>query len=122
MRGRATPVFDRKRVSTARRTVSVHEEGLRGLVRLYKLLASKTRLQALLALGEGELCVCDISAVLGLSIAAASHQLKALADEGWVRTRKEGKMVYYSLTDKKLHGAISGDLAIMASRRRGRRS
>lgn len=114
---RSTRAFDRDRVSAARQVIAGDGDGLPGLVRLYKLLASRTRLEVLIALGIGELCVGDISRVLGLTVAAASQQLKVLADEGWLRMRKEGKMVYYELSDKKLHDAIRGDLAIMASRR-----
>ena len=45
------------------------------------------------------MCVCDISALLGMSVSAVSHQLKNLRDSNLVKTRRDGKIVYYSLAD-----------------------
>lgn len=63
----------------------------------YGALADPTRLKILLALTHGELCVCDISHVLGLSISATSHQLRLLRNLNLVQSRNDGRMVYYSL-------------------------
>jgi len=72
---------------------------------LFKVFADPSRLKLLYALGTGELCVCDISAALGMSQSAVSHQLAILRGARLVRYRREGKMVLYSLDD--LHvGAI----------------
>jgi len=65
----------------------------------YGALADPTRLRILLALARGELCVCDVSHVIGLSVSATSHQLRLLRDRGIVRSRSDGKMAYYSLSD-----------------------
>jgi len=65
----------------------------------FKTLADKTRVKILHALSREELCVCDISAVLDLSISAVSHQLRTLRSMNLVKYRKEGKVVYYSLDD-----------------------
>jgi len=51
------------------------------------------------ALLEGELCVCDLSAVTGLSQTACSHNLRLLRAARLVRYRKQGRNVYYSLDD-----------------------
>ncbi len=65
----------------------------------FKTLGDKTRVKILYALSKQELCVCDISAVLEMSISAISHQLRILRSMKLVKYRKEGKVVYYSLDD-----------------------
>jgi ArsR family transcriptional regulator, lead/cadmium/zinc/bismuth-responsive transcriptional repressor len=110
------PCFDKERVEAAKRVVSAEETVLPALVDLYKLLGNGTRLKILLALHQGELCVCDMAHVLGLSVPATSHQLKLLRDQGWVRMRNDGKMVYYELNDSGLRDALEGDLALLKLR------
>lgn len=65
----------------------------------FKDLSDLTRLKILLSLSIEELCVCDISALVGVSVSAISHQLRLLKDAKLVKYRKLGKMVYYSLDD-----------------------
>ncbi len=65
---------------------------------LHGALADPSRLKILLALSRGELCVCDVSHVIGLSISATSHQLRLLRNLNLVSYRNDGKMAYYSLT------------------------
>ena len=60
----------------------------------------------LYALDKEELCVCDISALLGMTISAVSHQLKILRDSNLVKTRRNGKVVYYSLADEHVQKVI----------------
>jgi DNA-binding transcriptional ArsR family regulator len=110
---RAIPCFDTERVEAAKKIVSAEENVLPALVELYKLLGNGARLKILLALRQGELCVCDMAHVLGLSVPATSHQLKLLRDQGWVRVRNEGKMVYYALDGSGLREAVEGDLALL---------
>lgn len=112
----AIPCFDRERVEAAKRIVSAEETVLPALVELYKLLGNGARLKILLALREGELCVCDMAHVLGLSVPATSHQLKLLRDQGWLRMRHDGKMVYYEINNSGLRDALEGDLALLKSR------
>jgi DNA-binding transcriptional ArsR family regulator len=65
-----------------------------------KALSDPTRLTLAEALGEGgELCVCDLSWIVGRSQNLVSHHLGALRSRGLVRSRREGKMVMYSLTE-----------------------
>lgn len=66
---------------------------------LYKVFGDETRLRILNALLYSELCVCDISELLEMSHSSISHQLKILRDMKFVKTRKVGKSVYYSLID-----------------------
>ena len=66
----------------------------------FRVLADTTRTKIIYALSGDELCVCDISNVLGMSISAVSHQLRVLRNMRLVKFRKEAKMVYYSLDDE----------------------
>lgn len=67
---------------------------------LLKALADPTRMRILLAMKEGELCVCDLSHLLGMSQSAISHQLRVLRDNRLVSWRREGRQVFYRLADR----------------------
>ncbi len=68
------------------------------LADLFKALSDPTRLRIVSAIGTvGELCVSDISASLGMTQSAISHQLRLLRSFNLVKNRKHGRMVYYSL-------------------------
>ena len=62
-------------------------------------LADPTRFRLIGALAEGEMCVCDLAAALGMRQSAVSHQLRLLRHLGLVRTRRDGRVVYYVLDD-----------------------
>jgi len=66
---------------------------------LLKAVADPTRLRLLSALNTGELCVCDLAAVVGISESAVSHQLRFLRAHRLVTFRKEGRIAYYRLLD-----------------------
>jgi ArsR family transcriptional regulator, lead/cadmium/zinc/bismuth-responsive transcriptional repressor len=66
---------------------------------IFKVLGDPTRMRLLYALAQRELCVCDLSAVLGMTQSAISHQLRVLRGARLVRYRKVGKIVYYRLAD-----------------------
>ncbi len=70
------------------------------LTDFYKVFADSTRTNILFALDKNELCVCDISVLLNMTISAVSHQLKILRDNNLVKTRRTGKEVFYSLSDE----------------------
>jgi ArsR family transcriptional regulator len=70
------------------------------LARTYQALADPTRVRIISALSSTELCVCDIAALLGISQSAISHQLRQMRDLRLVKTRKEGRIVYYALDDE----------------------
>jgi ArsR family transcriptional regulator, lead/cadmium/zinc/bismuth-responsive transcriptional repressor len=77
-----------------------------------KALSDPTRLTLAEALREGEeLCVCDLSWIVGRSQNLVSHHLRALRSHRLVRSRKDGKMVMYSLTGAgaSLLSAVVGD-------------
>ncbi|MBP5519843.1 MAG: helix-turn-helix transcriptional regulator [Treponema sp.] len=69
------------------------------LADFYKIFGDTTRVKILYALDKSELCVCDISALLGMSVSAVSHQLRSLRESDLVRTKRQGKIIYYSLAD-----------------------
>ena len=69
------------------------------LANFYKMLADKTRVKILWALSCESMCVCDLAVLLGKTKSAISHQLKSLRLANLVKYDKQGKVVYYSLTD-----------------------
>jgi DNA-binding transcriptional ArsR family regulator len=69
----------------------------RALARI-KALADENRLLAVSLLRRRkELCACEIQAATGLTHATVSHHMAVLAAAGWVRSRREGKWLYYRL-------------------------
>ena len=67
---------------------------------VFSAIGSETRLKVLFLLSEaGELCVCDLSDILGQSVSRVSHQLRKLKDIGFVKTRKESPTIYYSISN-----------------------
>ncbi len=110
------PCFDHDKISVVRARLEREDKYLPELADSYKLLGNTTRLKILLALAEGELCVCDLAHVLGRSIAATSHQLKLLRDSGWLRKRDDGKMVFYRLYSADRLKALKGDLEMLEVR------
>ena len=75
------------------------EEVLYDLAELFKVFGDPTRLKLLAALLGQEMCVCDLSDLLGISQSAVSHQLRLLRTSRLVNNRREGKSVFYSLDD-----------------------
>ena len=87
------------RVAHARREASPGDE-LERLSLIYKVLGDPSRLKIVMALRRGEMCVCDLAALTGISESAVSHQLRRFKDLSLVKTRRNGQVVYYSLDDK----------------------
>lgn len=72
----------------------------KALSELFRLLGDPTRVRMLYALLEaGELCVCDLAAVVDAPETSVSHALRLLRTAGVVRSRRGGRMVYYRLED-----------------------
>lgn len=74
-------------------------EALAELRELFAALSDATRLRIVAALVERELCVCDLAAATGTSESAVSHHLRLMRQLGLVRSRREGRLVYYTLDD-----------------------
>ncbi len=66
----------------------------------FRVLGDPTRVRILDALSGGELCVCDIAAMIGISESAVSHQLRLLRGMRLVRPRRAGRLVYYAVDDQ----------------------
>ena len=75
------------------------EEIISDLSDFFKNFGDSTRLKIVSALMSGELCVADICEVLEMSTSAVSHQLRILRQAKMVRSRRDGKQVYYSIDD-----------------------
>ena len=66
----------------------------------FSTIGNEIRLKILFLLSKsGELCVCDISDILGQSVSAISHQLKKLKNNGFVKTRDDRPIIYYSISE-----------------------
>ncbi|KAA0549846.1 winged helix-turn-helix transcriptional regulator [Bacillus sp. BGMRC 2118] len=75
---------------------------------LFKALADETRLKIAYSLTiEEELCVCDVANIIGSSTATASHHLRLFSKLGLAKSRKKGKLVYYSLDDEHVKQLIN---------------
>ena len=78
-------------------------------VHWYKMFADNTRVRILWALSIGSLCVCDLAVLLEMTKSAVSHQLKLLRTLKLVVNNKQGKIVYYSLTDCRIGDLLRKD-------------
>lgn len=76
----------------------------------FKVLGDNTRVKILWALVERELCVCDIANLLGMTKSAVSHQLGTLRGANFVKFRRDGKTVYYSLADDHIRTMLNSGL------------
>lgn len=101
-------------------SVEVHEELLKivsatmpdetelyDLAELFKVFGDSTRIRILYVLFEAEVCVCDLAAVLNMTQSAISHQLRILKNSKLVKSRREGKSVFYSLADDHVRTIIA---------------
>ncbi|MEM3609154.1 MAG: metalloregulator ArsR/SmtB family transcription factor [Candidatus Bathyarchaeia archaeon] len=70
--------------------------------KVFKALADTTRLRILKLLEVREMCVCEVMIALGLTQPTTSHHLGIMENVGLIKSRKEGKWVYYSIADQKL--------------------
>ncbi|HET7219447.1 MAG TPA: metalloregulator ArsR/SmtB family transcription factor [Vicinamibacterales bacterium] len=85
--------------SEARRQRLLPARTVEGLADTFRVLGDPTRVRILDALASGELCVCDIAALVGISDSAVSHQLRLLRGMRLVRPRRAGRLVYYAVDD-----------------------
>ena len=90
-------VFNRDLVDRLKRELT----GAAEAAALFKTLGDESRCTMLMALGKSsELCVCDLSEITGLSMPTVSHHLRKLREQGLVRARREGKLMFYRLVDE----------------------
>lgn len=84
-----------------------HEEELYDLAEFFKVFGDSTRIKILYVLLQSEMCVCDIAVVLNMTQSAISHQLRVLKQMQLVKNRREGKTVFYSLSDRHIEMIIN---------------
>jgi DNA-binding transcriptional ArsR family regulator len=82
------------------RAALMGEDELTDLAETFRTLGDPTRVRILDALSHGELCVCDLAALVRMSESAVSHQLRVLRNLRIVKPRREGRMVFYALDDR----------------------
>lgn len=74
---------------------------------LFKVLGDQTRVRILFTLIKDEMCVCDIAQLLDMTQSAISHQLRVLKQARLVKYRREGKTVFYSVSDEHVATILS---------------
>lgn len=83
------------------------ETVLYDLAELFKVFGDSTRIRILFVLFEAEVCVCDLAEALHMTQSAISHQLKILKQNKLVKSRREGKSIFYSLADEHVRTIIA---------------
>ena len=99
-------VIHEELVSETRNNMKSEDEYM-NLATLFKMFGDKSRAMILHALEQNEMCVCDLAVLLGVTKSAISHQLKALRLANLVKFRREGQIVYYSLSDDHVKEILS---------------
>lgn len=94
----AVRLVDADRVEAVRARMPA-ESDVGDLAVIFGLLSDPGRVRILIALLDGEMCVCDLAATTGLSESAVSHALRLLRGPRVVQVRRAGRMAYYSLAD-----------------------
>lgn len=94
------------RVDAARQDL-LPEKEMHSMAALFKSMGDPSRLKILWALDKGEMCVCDLAALLNCSESAASHQLRLLRQMELVSNRRQGQILYYRLNDDHIHALIA---------------
>lgn len=87
------------RGTAVRKLTLMDARTVEALADTFRALGDPTRVRILDALAPGELCVCDIASLVGISESAASHQLRLLRGMRLVRPRRAGRLVYYAVDD-----------------------
>lgn len=87
------------------------EELLADVADFLRVFGDTTRVRILDALRQEEMCVCDLAALLGMTISAVSHQLRVLRAARVVRSRRAGRVIYYSLDDSHVESLLDQAMA-----------
>ena len=95
-----TASCDAAHLAGQRRATLMGPRTVEALADTFRVLGDPTRVRMLDALAGGELCVCDIAALVGISESAVSHQLRLLRSMRLVRPRRAGRLVYYAVDDQ----------------------
>jgi DNA-binding transcriptional ArsR family regulator len=87
-----------------RHAAALNDATVTALAETFKVLGDTTRVRILDALSQAELCVHDLAERVGISESAVSHQLRLLRGMRLVRTRRDGRLVYYAIDDQHIVG------------------
>ena len=94
---------DIKQINTCRNEIQKVNESIKDLSKVLSLAGNDVRMKILYLINkEGELCVCDLSDILNMSVPAISQHLRKMKDGDVIRDRKDGQTIYYSLKLKKI--------------------
>lgn len=85
----------------------IDENTLYDLAELFKVFGDSTRIRILYVLFESPMCVCDLADTLNMTQSAISHQLKILKLNKLVKSKREGKSIFYSLADEHVRSIIN---------------
>ena len=88
----------------------VEKDDLDDLADFFKIFGDTTRIKILYVLLCSEMCVCDLAQILNMTQSAISHQLRVLKQMDLVKSRREGKTIFYSLADGHITTILSQGL------------
>lgn len=100
-----------ERPTTAQRAASPPSGSLHDVLQVAKALADESRLRVLVALGGGELCLCQVVDLLGLAPSTVSRHVKELQRSGLVERRKQGRWHYFRLAGDDAPPEVAGALS-----------
>lgn len=110
----ATNIIHKEKVAIIKN--NLNDKDLSSLLVLGKCFVDSSRIKIFYALETyKEMCVCYLAAILDASIATTSHHLRFLKKHGMTKSRKDGKMVYYSLANEDVLSAIRAFLKLSES-------
>ena len=88
----------------------LEKEQFEKLSMFFKAISDETRIKILYSLSRSKMCVCDLAALLDMTVSAISHQLRVLKQAELVKSEKQGKVVYYTLSDDHVNTVFSNAL------------
>ena len=94
------------------------DDAVQTLADMFRVLGDPTRVRILDVLAAGELCVCDLAELVGISESAVSHQLRLMRGMRLVRPRRAGRQVYYAIDDQHILSLFQQGLRHVTEERR----
>ena len=98
--------MNQERIAKIKEAILRSNDVLEELAELYKVFGDSTRVKILTALTQSEMCVSDLSKLLKLNQTTVSHQLRLLKNLNAVTTRRQGKVIFYSLRNQTLNDVL----------------
>ena len=93
---------DHKQLLNCKETLDKLDENFKEMTKLLSISGNEVRLKILFLLNmENELCPCDIADILEMSVPAISQHIRKIKDAGFIKSRREGQTLYYSLVGEK---------------------